>query len=74
MAVNPVEARAEAVDAPEDAKSIPCGWIGTPNGGNPSLDDTGKLFQDPKDFASNGEYYYPTKFHVANGCTCRFYT
>jgi hypothetical protein len=32
------------------------------------------IFQDPKDFASNGEYYHPIKFHVAKGCTCRFYT
>jgi hypothetical protein len=69
--VNPVETR---VAPTEEEKSIPCGWVGTPNGGTPSLDETGKMFQDPKDFASNGEYYYPVKFHVAKGCTCRFYT
>jgi hypothetical protein len=64
----------EVSGAPPGDEAIPCGFVRTPNGGNPSLDETGKKFTSPKDFANNGEYYYPIKWHVSRGCTCRFYT
>jgi hypothetical protein len=60
--------------APREKKAIPCGHVSTLDGGNPSLDETGKKFMSPKDFANNGEYYYPIKWHVSRNCTCRFYT
>jgi hypothetical protein len=50
--------------------------VRTPDGATHALNDTGKLpfGHDPKDFGVKGAYYYPECYHVADGCTCGFYT
>ncbi|KAF1915297.1 hypothetical protein BDU57DRAFT_451677 [Ampelomyces quisqualis] len=58
---NRMAARAPTLVVKEvrDKAAIPCGFARLAEGGTASLNDTGKKFKSPANFAINGDYYYP---------------